>query len=88
MDENLLHAKMAIMIARESSTNHEKVLAEIIRMSKQKKGITVKEMVKEIPDRLTMKESFFRKTLSELFKDKLLLKVGVTVYVNPELIKI
>ena len=88
MNSNLFTARFAILTARNSSTNQEKVLAEIIRMSKIKRGLIVKELVSEIPDRLTMTESLFRKTLSELFKENLLIKIGVTIYVNPAFINL
>lgn len=86
MDYNLKLAKTALALSKDP-TNAERVLAEIIRMSKIKKGLSTKEMVAVIPGATGISESLFRKTMHDLYKTDIIIKQGL-VYINPKYLTI
>lgn len=85
MDDNLKQARIEIASAKKDNSNTERVLAEVIRMSKIKRGLYTGEMVDEIPKNLGMSLPLYRKTIHDLRKSGLIIKVGLTTYLNPDI---
>ncbi len=88
MNQDLIEAKIAIAKAKKESSNQERVLAEIITLSRVKRGLYTGEMIDVIPAKLNMSESLYRKTIHDLRKAGLIQKVGLCTYVNPLYIKL
>lgn len=85
MELNLKQAKYAIALSRKKDSNMEKVLAEIIAMSKIKKGLSPSELSVSILPKLNIPLALYRKTIHDLYKTGTIMKVKPEqlVFTNP-----
>lgn len=86
MGEDLLKAKMAIAIADGKFNNLDKVLAEIIMMSKTKKSFTSKDLSETIMKNMGISLENYRKLISELKKLNLIKKENQLFKLNTNFI--
>ncbi len=88
MEQDLLEAKIAIARAKKEASNPERVLAEIITLSRGQKGLFTGQLITVIPEKLNMSETLFRKTVHDLRKAGLIQKIGLCIFTNPLYIKL
>jgi hypothetical protein len=82
MEQELQAAKLLISKEKPASID-ELVLSEIIKLN----GTATRHLCIAITQKLGISEALFRKSVHNLKKLNLLMKVGVTIYINPEKVK-